>query len=155
MNPREGRMEMPLQCPVMDTARAEQRLERARAMILDAMPGLLAIYVFGSTAQGQATDDSDLDLAVLGNEPVPSTYLYDLARTMESQLGIDVDLVDLLTASTVLKKEVIAGGSPIHCDDRDAVLDFEARTLSEYGRYREGMEPLLQAVQDTGKAYEV
>lgn len=146
---------MPLQCQVMDTARAEQRLERARAMILHAMPGLLAIYVFGSTAQGLATDDSDLDLAVLGTEPVPPVRLYELARTMESVLGVDVDLVDLLTASTVLKKEVTAGGRAIHCGDGDAVLDFEARTLSEYGRYREGMESLLQAVKDTGKAYDV
>lgn len=148
-------MELPLQCQFMDTARAEQRLERARAMILDALPGLLAIYVFGSAAQGQTTEDSDLDLAVLGTEPVPPTRLYHLARSMEAQLGIDVDLVDVLTASTVLKKEVVAGGRPIHCSNGDAVLDFEARTLSEYGRYREGMESLLQAVRDTGKAYEV
>jgi len=33
--------------------------------------------------------------------------LYDLARTLEVTLGVDVDLVDLLTASTVLKKELL------------------------------------------------
>jgi len=138
----------------MDTARAEQRLERARAMILDAMPGLLAIYVFGSTAQGQASDDSDLDLAVLGTESVPSARLYELARTMESELGIDVDLVDLLTASTVLKHEVIALGRLVHCTDGDAVVDFEGRSLAEFGRYLADFAPLLRAVRETGKAYD-
>lgn len=145
---------MPLQCRSMDTTRAEQRLERARAMILEAMPGLLAIYVFGSTARGQASDDSDLDLAVLGTEPVPPTHLYRLARSLESQLGIDVDLVDLLTASTVLKREVIALGRVMHCSDADTVVDFEGRSLAEFGRYLEDFAPLLQAVRETGKAYD-
>lgn len=145
---------MPLQCRFMDTAPAEQRLERARAMILDALPGLLAIYVFGSTALGQASEESDLDLAVLGKEPVSPTRLYDLARSMESQLGIDVDLVDLLTASTVLKREVVALGRVIHSGDADAVFDFEGRSLAEFGRYLEDFAPLLQAVRETGKAYD-
>lgn len=147
-------MELPLQCQFMDTARAEQRLERARAMILDALPGLLAIYVFGSAAQGQTTEDSDLDLAVLGTEPVPPTRLYHLARSMEAQLGIDVDLVDLLTASTVLKREVIALGRLMHCSDADTVVDFEGRSLAEFGRYLEDFAPLLQVVRETGKAYD-
>jgi predicted nucleotidyltransferase len=109
----------------------------------------------GSAASGQRSVDSDLDLAVLDRQPIDPAQLYDLARTLEVTLGEDVDLVDLLTASTVLKKEVIAGGRVIHCADSDAVLDFEARSLSEYGRYREGMEPLLQAVRETGKAYAI
>jgi len=134
---------------------ARELLDHARALIVGAMPGVIAVYVFGSAASGRLTVDSDLDLAVLDRQPTEPARLYDLTRTLEVALRVDVDLVDLLTASTVLKKEVIAGGQLIHCADKDAVLDFEARSLSEYGRYREGMEPLLQAVRETGKAYAI
>jgi len=72
---------------------------------------------------------------------------------MEAVINVDIDLVDLLTASTVLKKEIISGGRVLYCSDQDATVDFEARVLSEYGRYLEGIGPLLDAVRDSGQAY--
>jgi len=67
----------------------------------------VAVYAFGSAASGQQAAGSDLDLAVLDRQPADTPRLYDLARTLEVTLGVDVDLVDLLTASTVLKKELL------------------------------------------------
>jgi predicted nucleotidyltransferase len=79
---------------------ARQLLDRARALIASAMPGFVAVYVFGSAASGQQGVDSDLDFAVLDRRPADPARVYDLARTLEVELGVDVDLVDLLTAST-------------------------------------------------------
>jgi predicted nucleotidyltransferase len=139
--------------PGMTVTSPDALMAHASDLVTTALPGVFAIYVFGSRASGQQTPESDLDLAILGGEPVAPARLYDIARGLEVVLGTDIDLIDLLVASTVLKKEVIENGRLILCVDRDATLDFEARTLSEYGRYREGIEPLLKAVRETGQAY--
>ena len=128
-------------------------LARACGLVAGALPGVIAVYVFGSRAAEQQTRGSDLDLAVLCLQPTGPETLFDLARRVEVEVDVDVDLVDLLSAPTVLKKEVVANGRAIICRDAAAMLEFEARTFSEYGRYREGIEPLLQAVRDSGQAY--
>ena len=129
----------------------ETLLQKACQWLLQRYPRMIALYVFGSASSGQRGAASDIDLAILNSEPIEPAQLYRDARALEATL--DVDLVDLLAASTVLKKEVIAGGRLLYSSDRDATLDFEARVLSEYGRYREGIGPLLDAVRDSGQAY--
>jgi uncharacterized protein len=132
---------------------ARELSERARRLIVESLPDVVAIYVFGSAATGQAGPTSDLDLAVLTRRPIEPRLLYDVARSLEVALGTDVDLVDLLRASTVLKKEVIADGHLIHEADRSQVLGFESRCLSEYGRYRESVDPVRAAIRESGRAY--
>lgn len=137
----------------MATPDLDDLIERARASIVTAMPGVVAVYVFGSAATGHYAPGSDLDVAVLGSRPLPSRDVYDLARALEVELGTDVDLVDLMTASTVLKYEVITRGRRIHCGDRDETVEFEGRSLAEHGRFMEDFAPLFSAIQDSGKAY--
>lgn len=137
----------------MPVTPADPLLQQACDWLLRAHPGMIALYVFGSAATGQRGRKSDLDLAILNPDLIEPSQLYRDARALEAAIDVDVDLVDLLTASTVLKKEVIAGGRLLHASNRDVVLDFEARVLSEYGRYAEGIGPLRDAVRDSGQAY--
>jgi len=131
----------------------ETLLQNARDWLLRIHPRMVALYVFGSAANGDRRGESDVDLAILNPEPIDPLQLYRDARSLEAAINVDVDLVDLVTASTVLKKEVIAGGRLLYFSNHDAALDFEARVLSEYGRYVESIGPLLDAVRDSGQAY--
>jgi predicted nucleotidyltransferase len=115
---------------------------------------VIAVYVFGSVATGRDRRDSDLDLAILARHPIPARTLYNLARQLEVDLDVDVDLVDVSSASTVLQKEVIEKGRVIFRGDDAAIRDFAARTLSEYGHFRERIAPILRSVRETGKAYQ-
>jgi predicted nucleotidyltransferase len=126
---------------------------RARDEILAALPDVVAIYVFGSAASGDLGPDSDLDLAVLGPRPYDSRQLYDLGRSIEVMSGLDIDLVDLITAPTLLKYEVITGGRQLHCADPGVAFEFEGRSLAEYGRFVEDFAPLFDQIRDTGQAY--
>lgn len=55
----------------------------------------LTVWVFGSRAKGQAKPYSDLDLALIGDRPMPSAQLAALAEAFsESDLPWKVDLVD-------------------------------------------------------------
>jgi predicted nucleotidyltransferase len=83
----------------MARAATSDLLEQARTRILAAMPDAVAIYAFGSTVTDHRGPDSDLDLAVLGRQPFLARDLYDLARSLEVDLGLDVDLDDLLEFS--------------------------------------------------------
>ena len=132
----------------------QERLNHACRSLRTALGDVVAVYVFGSVATGRERRDSDLDLAILARHPIPARTLYDLARQLEVDLDVDVDLIDLAGASTVLQKEVIEKGRVIlRCDDA-AIRDFEARTLSEYGHFRERIEPILRSVRESGKAYQ-
>ena len=48
-----------------DISVAQETVERAVGMLQRRVPGLLAVYGFGSRIQGAARADSDLDMAVL------------------------------------------------------------------------------------------
>ncbi|MBH0196947.1 MAG: hypothetical protein HP494_15485 [Nitrospira sp.] len=82
--------------------------------IRKAVPGLIALYRFGSQAKGTARPASDIDLAILSREPVPNLRRFELAQELATQLHRDVDLVDLHTASAVMKMQVLSTGGVHH-----------------------------------------
>jgi len=50
--------------------------------IRKAVPGLIALYRFGSQAQGTARPGSDVDLAILSREPIPNLRRFELAQEL-------------------------------------------------------------------------
>ena len=63
--------------------------------ILDAHVPDCEVWVFGSRAAGRAKEFSDLDLAIVGEEPLSATTLADLKDSFtESDLPFKVDIVD-------------------------------------------------------------
>ena len=58
------------------------------------------IYLYGSQANGGARPDSDLDLGLLAGAPVPPMQLQLLREELELALSRDVDLLDLLRATS-------------------------------------------------------
>ena len=124
-------------------------VERLRASLAD----LVAVYRFGSTAQGTATDASDVDVAVLATRPVPPERCFEIQEWLAADLGRDVDLVDLGRASTVLAMQVIAGGELLHDGDSAARGQFEDLTFSAYARLNEERRAILQRVAAEGTIY--
>ncbi|WP_269516137.1 type VII toxin-antitoxin system MntA family adenylyltransferase antitoxin [Brevundimonas subvibrioides] len=74
------------------------------------IPGLAAVYVFGSAARGDARADSDLDLAFISDAVVRPMVRHEARLAVEAMLKIDVDLVDLMTASPILGRQVLLEG---------------------------------------------
>jgi uncharacterized protein len=64
------------------------------------MPDVRLIYLFGSQADGSATPSSDIDIAVLLDKKMNPVARFDLEQTLAIEFNQDVDLVDLLMAST-------------------------------------------------------
>ncbi len=68
-------------------------------LLVQAVPDLIAVYSFGSQASGQARESSDVDLAVLARQPLPSVRRFELEQELAGLLHREVDLVDLRGAS--------------------------------------------------------
>lgn len=94
------------------------------------LPGLLAIYAFGSRITGNATPDSDLDLAVLVEGHADIITLFNLSSDLADLAGCDVDLVDLRAASTVMQHQIIQTGVRWWAKDHQADL-FEIYVCKE------------------------
>jgi len=116
------------------------------------LPGLLAVYAFGSRIQGTAGPQSDLDLAVLVAGYADPLALFDLAGDLADVVGCPVDLLDLRAASTVLQHQILVTGQRWWALDVQAAL-FEAAMLSEKTALDEARAGLLTDIQQRGTVY--
>ncbi len=118
-----------------------------------AVPDLIALYRFGSQAKGSARPDSDVDLAVLARHPILALRRFELAQELAAQLHRDVDLVDLRTASTVMRMQVISTGECLAAPDEAARREFEMYAYSGYARLNEERREILKRISATGLVY--
>jgi predicted nucleotidyltransferase len=110
------------------------------------LDGVVAIYRFGSTADGTAVPSSDTDIAVLTRSRIEPDRRFDVQEALAARLGGDVDLVDLGGASTVMAMQVVAKGQLLYDGDSDVRGRFEDLTFSTYARLNEERRGILERV---------
>lgn len=116
------------------------------------LPGLLAVYGFGSRVQGVADAHSDLDVAVLVEGYADPLQLWQLSSDLADIAGCPVDLLDLRAASTVMQHQIISTGERWWASDVQAGL-FEAFILSEKMALDERRALQLQDIRQAGRVY--
>jgi uncharacterized protein len=121
--------------------------------IRQSIPDLIALYRFGSQAKGTARPGSDIDLAVLAHNPIPNLRRFELAQELAIQLHRDVDLVDLRTASTVMRMQVISTGVCLDAPDQPARREFEMYVYSDYARLNEERHEIVKGITKRGMVY--
>jgi predicted nucleotidyltransferase len=108
--------------------------ERVRAFF-DAEPSAVAVYLFGSTARGDAGPTSDIDVAVLFDAPPVATLMgpaLSLAGRLEQLLGTPVDLIVLNRASADLVHRVLRDGDLLVDRNPGKRIRFEVAKRNEY-----------------------
>lgn len=121
--------------------------------LLDRLKAVQAVYAFGSRAGGTARPDSDLDLAVLTDRPLDPLARFDAQEALAAALGLDVDLVDLQAASTVMRAEVLRTGRVLLDADPGARAHFEVRALSAYALLNEERRGILEDIGGRGRVH--
>ncbi|HYQ28516.1 MAG TPA: nucleotidyltransferase domain-containing protein [Polyangiaceae bacterium] len=95
--------------PELATANALQSFQR----VLHARDDVALALLFGSRARGDASETSDIDLALLA----PSADLLEIGALLSQASGLEVDVSSLADPGVPLLDELL----------RDAVLVYEAR----------------------------
>lgn len=123
--------------------------------LLNRLPGIVAVYRFGSWGTPQARSDSDIDLAVFSRRQLSDLDRWELSQKLAQIVSRDVDLVDLGSASTVMRLQIIAHGERIYCADEDeAEADrFETAVYSTYAKLNEERREILTEIRDRGSIY--
>ncbi len=99
----------------------EDRL-RDRLTPLYAQPGIQLVILFGSTVKGQKHRRSDLDLAILGDQPLDMVELTNHVITLTHVN--DVDVIDLKRASPLLAMEVARSGRLLYEESPGRYAEF-------------------------------
>jgi predicted nucleotidyltransferase len=123
------------------------------AYLVKNVPGIIAIYRFGSQARGMTHPGSDVDLAILAHRPLPPAQRFDLAQDLAVLVKQDVDLVDLRCASTVMRMQVVSTGECIHGADEPERRRFEMLVYSDYARLNEERRDILRQIRERGRVY--
>jgi predicted nucleotidyltransferase len=128
-------------------------LDMIRERIKEAVPDVIAIYQFGSTVEGTEHGESDLDLAILAQRPLENLDRWELQEDLAVEVGRDVDLVDLRSATTVMRAQVLETGTVVAETDRTARQQFEMRVCSAYAMLNEERAGILEDVRARGRVY--
>ena len=106
------------------------------AAFLATQPDVIAVYLFGSLAEGRATPHSDVDTAILFADASDPLAVGDrqlqLMGELERFTDRDVDVVILNTAPPILQNQVLRHGRLLCERDRRARVDFEVLTGRVY-----------------------
>lgn len=131
----------------MKSSHAEIAANLVRTL-LEAVPDCRAIYRFGTWGSDAERPDSDIDLALLPLQPLEPLRRWELAQSLASLAGRDVDLIDLSTAPAVLKMQVVAHGERLFTPDVPEVEQFEDAVFSGYARLNEERSGILADVYE-------
>ena len=131
---------------------SEPLAQAAISSIRTAFPNTLAIYLFGSRANGTANSDSDLDLAVLVAGYAEPLQLWDISNDLAEIAGCDVDLLDMRAASTVMQYQILQTSRCLWANKLEADL-FECFVLSEKLYFDQARAGLLDDIQKRGTVY--
>ncbi len=110
------------------------RVERVRAYF-DAKP-VWAVLLYGSAARGTMNAWSDVDIAILAENPLGYEELGDYGAALEAIFERPVDVVDLRHASTVLKGHIMEDAKSIVVHNAEAWSAFKARAILEWLDYK-------------------
>ena len=117
------------------------------------LPGLIAVYRFGSFGTIHERGDSDIDLGLQAEHKLDPMALFQLANETGTLARREVDLVDMVGCSTVMRARIVATGDVIFCRDKYLCDSFAATAFSRYAHLNEARRGILEDIQSKGSIY--
>ncbi|MBI3508189.1 MAG: nucleotidyltransferase domain-containing protein [Chlamydiia bacterium] len=123
-------------------------LEKKILHALAPTPHIVAIALFGSHAKNMATSQSDVDIAVLFEQPhIPDTNkIIQLREEISAVLGHPVDLICLNTASPILGMQVYLNGKWLKINNSKTFSQYQMLLFSDYAELKELRLPMEQNI---------
>ena len=118
------------------------------AVLLAEQPDIQLAIVFGSLTSGRLRADSDVDVAVLADEPLSQERKARLIELLAQTSARPVDLVDLRSAGVPIMRSALLGGRRLLCRDKAAYASLLSRMLSDSADFLPYRERLLRQRRD-------
>lgn len=99
------------------------------ARLLHDEPGLRLAILFGSAARGALRHDSDVDLALLFDEPLNAQRRWEVASRLQSKFNRPVDIVDLFVADGTILRQILCQGRVVCRTDAKAFEGLVRRMI--------------------------
>ena len=93
------------------------------------MTGLRLAIVYGSVATGGLRPDSDVDIAVLFDQPLSAERKVDLAVELAQRLSRQVDLTDLMSLSGTILRQILCKGEVLVKADTSSLAELTRRMI--------------------------
>ncbi|HJP29101.1 MAG TPA: nucleotidyltransferase domain-containing protein [Candidatus Latescibacteria bacterium] len=107
---------------------------------LSEFAGVRAVYLFGSTAEGRARHDSDIDIAVVPAHEAVQGQRLEMLKALALAGFERADLVFLDGTDLVLQFHAVRQNHPLYTAPDFSTGDYFSRTLRQY----RDLEPLLR-----------
>lgn len=121
--------------------------------LLQKIPNLQGIYIFGSYGTEHATQSSDIDIALLARPSIDSWQRFEVEQILASKLKRRVDLVDLTQVGLVMQKQIVTHGQRIYTLDEASCEQFEDVVWAKYLRFNELRRGIIDDIQQRGSVY--
>lgn len=119
---------------------------------------ILAVYLFGSRADGTAFADSDYDFGILLRETPAlekaSSIMMEIQDEAAKILNSKIDVVVLNTATIEQKFLIISRGLLLFSEDDNLRTDFEDVTIRDYLDFKPFLDAYRRDVREAIKAGE-
>jgi len=112
-------------------------------LVIKKLPNVVFIYLFGSQPAGTATNKSDIDIAIFCGKKTDPIIRWNIQSELADELKSEVDLVDLLSTSTVMQHQIIFQGKCIY-DPNNKSTAFEMQVMSMYQDLNEQRSEILK-----------
>jgi len=113
------------------------------------------IMIFGSYAKGTNRHNSDIDIAFFcRGGPLPAYETFMAAQELANLIKFDVDLIDLMRASTVFKAEIYTSGLLLYTEDETFFKEQQMTALSMYAKFNAERKVILDKIYESGSIYE-
>jgi len=93
----------------MNQNNAITTIDKPLTRLLSKFPEIRLAILFGSQAAGKATNDSDIDLALLADTPLSANMKLQLMEEIGLEFGRPVDIVDMYHAPEPILGQVFKG----------------------------------------------
>ena len=104
---------------------------------------IIAAILFGSESRGTATQESDIDIALLyEKDNIPNGIdLLQFRQQLSDKMEQDVDIVLLNKASPIISMQALKNGKPLLIRNQKVYDAFEIQLVTDYADVKRMREP--------------